>query len=353
LVATLLICMLALEAPNRRFRPWFLVLFAAVGACLVWFSFTSPFVLCGVGCAVAAAELHKRRYGNVISLTFVGVAWLTSFLVYFLTITRHSVANRELTSFWANYFAPLPPRSFWDVRHLIDLSLDPFKDPIGLMGVGLGLVLWLIGSLSLLKQKPLVAGICLLPVAVTLLASGLHLYPFSGRLLIFLIPLLLIPLANGAVSLRSGIDDKATLATAVGVLLMGPLFGINDLLKSPQRSGIRDLNVAVASRLAPGDVVYVYYKAKRAFDLYKDRLNANDAKVVYGSRYVLDGDSYLADFDSLGRPSRAWFLFSEVRLYSGNEEQIMIDDLDRRGTRLDDITAYEAHAYLYDLRTGQ
>ncbi len=76
--------------------------------------------------------------------------------------------------------------------------------PLGVLASAfLALGLYLIGSLSLGFRWR--GGLYLLvaPLLFTLAASALHQYPFHGRLLLFLVPMIHLPIAEGAAARRA------------------------------------------------------------------------------------------------------------------------------------------------------
>src|SRR5437764_275507 len=68
----------------------------------------------------------------------------------------------------------------------------------GVQAGGIAAVLFVVGVVAIGRQRWPVALALVVPGLLALLASGLHKYPFAGRLLLFLVPLMLLPVARGA-----------------------------------------------------------------------------------------------------------------------------------------------------------
>jgi hypothetical protein len=279
--------------------------------------------------------------------------WLGAFVALYLLQARNSLANEELHAFWAVSFAPFPPTSAWELRRTLELFFQPFEDVLGLVGVGLGGALFILGVLVLVRRDFRLAGCCVLPILVGFLASALGLYPYASRLLLFAAPPLIIVVAEGAAGLALPPWRHLSLAVLMSFLLAGPIVTLNDLMESPERSGVRDVIATVGQRAKSGDAVYVYYKARYSFDLYRERLGRPDVITVVGRNEVREGDNVARDLKSLSGHTRVWFLFSEVHTFFVDEEALMLETIGRSGSRVDRISHGRTRAYLYQSPDGR
>ena len=312
------------------------------------------FVLFGVGTALLIDRVVARNRSDALACGAVATVWLASFAAVYMAMERHSLADHGLELFWDYAFVPLPPRSLWDVRRATELLFLPFVQPLGLAGVGLGGGLFVLGASLLSRENWKAMVFCVLPVVAVFLASSVHAYPFATRLILFLVPLLIIPLSEGAARLAvPHVPRNWTHLTLAGFLVVAPGVGLNDLLESPERSGVRETLSVVGGRLIDGDALYVYYKAERSFRLYRQNLGRQDIDIVLGSRDVREGQRLASDLARLSGRRRVWFIFSEVHTFFVDEEQLMLAEVERRGTRLDTIDIEPTHAYLYESASGQ
>jgi hypothetical protein len=353
-LASLIVCGFGVGVINSRFSRAWLALFALVGALLAWASYPCVFVLFGVGTALLVDRLVARKPSDMLACAAMVSLWLASFAAVYIGMARHSVADHSIELFWDYAFAPLPPRSLWDLRHASEILVSPFVDPLGLSGVGLGGALFVLGSSVLFVVNWRLAVFCVLPIMAAFFASAVHAYPFATRLLLFIVPLLIMPLAEGAARLASSpLPRNWTYLVLAGFLLAAPGFGVRDLLGSPERSGVRDVLSAVAGRAASGDALYVYWKAATSFRLYRQRFARNDVDIQFGIYEVREGQRVTDDLRQLSGHRRVWFLFSEVHTFFVDEEKLMLAAIERRGTRLDMIVVGPTRAYLYESASGE
>jgi hypothetical protein len=91
-----------------------------------------------------------------------------------------------------------------------------------------------------------------LPAAFALLAACLRQYPFHGRLVLFLVPALLLVIAEGAGRLRARLGRGVPWAVVLGALLCFPSLGVLYHLVQPRgRDGLNPYGDRPPSRLDP------------------------------------------------------------------------------------------------------
>ena len=179
--------------------------FALGGAAIVWFSHPSIFVLASVGLVGLAGAIASRDGKRAMAWGIVGVAWVASFAgVHRVAQTQLGREAHQMWVFWGFAFPPIPPESFWDAtwvfRRLAFFFINPlnFDAPFGerislLPALGLAIV----GAFRLWKLDRSRFALLALPFVLTLTAATFRLYPFHGRLLLFLCPIPLIAVAAG------------------------------------------------------------------------------------------------------------------------------------------------------------
>ena len=87
----------------------------------------------------------------------------------------------QLLGFWSAAFAPFPPRSVSDLRWYLSTFFDVFRDPVGLPASGLAALAFAAGLARFWRRDRRTCGLLIGPVLLTLVASALRKYPFSGR----------------------------------------------------------------------------------------------------------------------------------------------------------------------------
>ena len=322
--------LLAVATAERR-RPG---LFAAAGSLAVWFSHPSLFVLGGI---TLAALLFERRAAGALG---VAACWALSFLVEDRLFLRELRNNDYLLRFWSDSFMPLPPRSAADARWFLTTFFDVFKDPVGLPFTGLAAALFLAGVVALAGDGRRTLVLLLTPVALALIASGLRKYPFSTRLLLFAVPMLLIPISAGIAVVGKGPDRDRRLARGSCSWCSRPIPAIGaarNLVQPLQAEELRGVMRSVAGRppcggrdlplLRLGAGLSVLFRVRRPSGLA-------GCLPIIGGNGRQDQSIYSRDLERLRGRGRVWFLFSHA---IKEDERFFLEWLNARGRRLDGL----------------
>ena len=246
LVAALGITLVALRVGRAPASAARAVGMAVGGAVVVWFSHPSIFVLAGVGLAGLSRSLAARDARGALTWCLVGLAWLASFAGVHAVAGRQLDGSPQMWIFWGFAFPPRPPRSLWDAlwpaRRLIYYFINPlnFDAPFGeraSMLPALGLAA--LGAVRLWRLDRWRFALLALPLTLTLMAAYPRLYPFHGRLLIFLIPPFLLAIAAGLDRLdREGFPRLAYLVLAA-MVLVAPAVAAIDQAVDPRHNHSR------------------------------------------------------------------------------------------------------------------
>ncbi|QDV33786.1 hypothetical protein [Tautonia plasticadhaerens] len=194
---------------DRR-RPWGRPVAAASGAIAPWFSFASGFLLPAVSLAWLASAIRRKDRRDLAWALGSGTLWASSGLGS-LAVSRRMLGRSDvmLGAFWDFAFLPIPPRSPEEWAQLARHALNVFAGPgrVALpfgpaVSASLSLCLAVAGAVLLaMGGRKAFLALLLLPGAMNVVASGARLYPFHGRLILYLAPslLLLIAVALGAI----------------------------------------------------------------------------------------------------------------------------------------------------------
>ena len=380
---TLLIIIAGIEIEAKTLTVRRAGLFAFAGATVVWFSHPSVFVLAGVGCALAVAAALKRDWPRFWKLAGVFAIWLMTFAAFYLISVKNLSSNQTLESSWAKKgtFMPLPPISLGDLEWVPRALVKMFSNPFGLPLPAVAALVFLLGGVALfLKNKPLFL-MLVAPIALTMLASGVHKYPFGRRLLLFLLPAALLVLGAGLDFILEKKRPYSILAAGAiaALLLIQPAGGAtNNMLRPHSRQDIRPILAYVRDHRQPGDMVYVYHHQRESFQYYAKKYGFDENDFVLGidardkSKSSVDWQAYERDLDQLRGRRRVWLTFSHIRRIQGmREDEFMLNYVSKLGSLLDkfapddvipasqteeaeladsgDFTPASASAYLYDL----
>lgn len=306
-----------------------------------WFSHPAIFVLAAIGLSLL---LENRR--SPLPTLAMGAGWLVSFGALYLVSLRGLSENEFLRGHWQEYFRANP----------LDALLGLFANPGGLTAYApVLLAVMLLGAGMLLTGQRKTAGSLLLGFLFAGAASWMQFYPFAGRMILFLIPLVYIFLA-AAVDLLWSICPRPRFLppllalSLAGFLLYSPLIVSAERFVSPKYpEHIRPALAYLNANHKPGDSLYVYNWALPAFRYY-----ANPGMdYVAGGLHINNPQALLTELDPLRGQPRVWFLFSHV-YESGeyNEKDWMLAYLDQFGERKRQFIepGTSVYLYLYDLR---
>ena len=355
----LLLTLLALRYAEWPARSQAAVVAAVAGAIAVWFSYAVVLVVAGLGLAVIVLSwsASRARRSLVIPLGVVAV-WSVS-AVGVTTISREWLLSPEtsvyMQRFWssanAEGFVPLPPGNLYEALWLLRPSrgmgfIAPFHDGTGEVSVpwfGL-LCLSSLGLASLIRRAPSAAVLLAAPAGPALFASALRLYPFGGRMSLFLLPAFIIFLAEGIDAVARRVSSPTIARAVVGAAAVIPLWAfISTPLGHSERlpSVLRRFQL----QLRPDDAVYVYYGASLGMRFYANRLGL-DSHYDEGRCHRGQPREYLRELDRYRGQPRVWVLVSHALL---EEEPEILGYLDAIGERRLNLTDGSASAYLFDL----
>jgi hypothetical protein len=219
-----------------------------------------------------------------------------------------------MNEFWRNAFAPVPPRSAHDAAWPWRALLGVFDAPSGLryrFASGY-VVLALAGFVVLWRRRRETALLLCAPIVVTIGAAVAHLYPFEGRLVLFLTPAFLLAAAAAASALATWAGRATPLAAAAIVFAIAfpPLERIalqHPLYRIQETPALLEW---LRAHRRPGDAVYVWYRATQNVAWYGAQNGLPSTDVVEGGCWLAEPRMFLRDIDRYrGRP-RVWFVMA-------------------------------------------
>lgn len=336
-----------------------LVAIFVVGAVGLWFSQAIAFILAAIGTVGMVSSARKRDMRMVCVWVGISAGWLASFLIQ-ESITLQAFLDRykEVLS---EYYVPFPPRSFDDLGWYTDSIAKLFRNPGGIDVWPLGVVTFILGTWYLVRTKPKLLTLLLLPAVLAFVVSTFRYYPFGGRFLLFFVPSLLIIMTYGLLYIWrwSWHGSWMSMRVLSALLIAGLVINISYRgfyrLQHPIRFEVITplLKYYVAYR-QPGDMLYLYYASAYAFSYYAPRFNIQPGEYTTGIERTRDLREYARDLERLRGKPRVWLLFSHVFDWEGvDEEAYFLARLDEMGRRLDARQTDDASLYLYNLSQSQ
>jgi uncharacterized membrane protein len=353
------LCLLYLKYEQAEINPKDAVLLALAGTFAVWVSHPALFVLGGIGLALFLLSVREKNSHRMITLLLIAAAWSLSLGALYFVNLRQLASHQFFQDFWREGFLP---RALPDALAWLGYSLyAPFADLLGLRTQYVFTAfLFLIGLVGLTRRLPRLGLALALIFILALFASFLTLYPFAGRMVLFLAPALILLLADGTEAVAALFARPAWLAWTVrlaltGYLLFGPLTIAAENFTAPKtREHIRPTMEYLRDFRKDGDLVYIYYWAEHAVHYYAPKYGFEMSDFIIGTDHHDQPEAYRAELDSLRGNSRVWFLFSHVYEDGDfNERDYILGYLDSVGKLLREyrVPGTSIYLYLYDLKS--
>jgi hypothetical protein len=368
IAAALLLLLVALDLHTPGIRKDRMVLMVLLAAALVWISQTALFVLAGI--IVAFLVLYWK--GDVRDRRFLITALsLWSVSAAAAALHAHSNLNdldrQYFQAFWRAGFMPFPPERVRDIVWIPEQLIWVF----GAFGTGLGhmhgglnyrwspvfTAVMFYGLWSLWRSRRDAALFLTFPVLAVLGASAAGIYPFTARLLAFVIPFFLLAVAAGAGQLVADLPQRLQFLTPVALAILGgsPFYAIATALPPSRIQHLRPALVDLAHHRQNGDAIYVYSGAALSFRYYASRLKLPEDDVSYGTCAIGKPRDYLEQLDRLRGKRRAWIVMTHEQ--QRGEREFILGYLNQIGRELDvvDIPSPTNHpterasVHLYDL----
>lgn len=373
-----------LAAAVRHETRGSLVILAVFGAIGVWFSHPFVFLLPGIALFLWLADAPELRVDRerTRTLVLVGLVWGVSFAAAYLLTARDASRSPLMARFWAEGFMPIPPTSADELRWYVEAFSGWVRNVFDFTETdspARAVVIWVGGLLALIgipagwshRRRALV--LVLSPVLLALIASAVGVYPFKGRLILFLVPSTLVLLGWGVEttifgSTRPGdasaggeLSGGRGLLQAIGglaaaILLMGAGAILVEWIQRPEREELRPVIEYVATQVRPGDVIYLHSGAQHAYLFYErtcEPCRISGATVVRG-RFQSGSDEAIAgDIAALPATGRVWLLFAHEWWGYGDVERLRMTRLlasrTASGEPSDVREETGASAYLFEL----
>jgi hypothetical protein len=328
--------------------------FAAITALALGFSHPAVFVVAGFFAVSGIVAILRRQWRELGRLLLAALPPTAVFLALYFLAFRQLAANDVLLGFWDFAFMPLPPWRDWawfpGILHAF------FAKQLGADTLLLALwfdLLLAAGILALWRRRGAFAAVYTLPFALTILASGLHLYPFADRLILFLTPPLYFLIAEGAAWFVGRIPSLRYRGAAWGLVALVCLLPFARLdwerIQWPYpREHMRPALQYIADHRQPGDAFYAYRTAFPTVEYYAAAYGIDPTQVTEGVYYGQFADTSLAELEALRQHERVWVIIARpYQTPTQNDEQAILDYLDQMGEQAEQYAQMGVSVYLY------
>ena len=324
------------------------VLLAGLGALALCFSYPALFILAGIG--VTLFLHYWRDKQKLLWITCTGLTWAGIFLITYFVLLRHQTQDPYLITFWENLlsFMPMPPwrEISWFPKALAGLFLV-------VAGLSSSLILiipiYLLGLWGFWKEKNWQWALALtVPIGLNILVSGFQKYPFHGRLILYLLPLVFVVLGKGIDVLwslgRNRLFANIAFVGLMILILQSVISTTNSYLFTHDylRDDLKPVFSFMQASHQEDDLVYLYHLVAPEYSYYAPDYNLENLQTITGQNYSARAKNYQEELSALPRGQRIWFVFSfviETRIRKGeneNEREYILRYLNENGTLLDE-----------------
>ena len=327
----------------------------AAGLCV---SHAAVLGLAAVGLALTGCVLGERDRAAARVVLWVDLLWaLLAAGAVVATLRNVSPATQVyLRAYWRDGFMPLGVNGLrWLWSNLVDL----FGVTLRYAAPRVFVVVGCLGAMSLWRRRKDVVLLAVMPLLVAFVAAAAHLYPFRGRLTLFLLPSILLLVAEGGEWLRERLTHRWTMAGYAGLLLL-VLPAVRAIWRFPpayRPDDVRPVLAVLRARWQPGDVAYTYFASWQAIAFYAPKYGFGADAFWIGGCHRLEPRAYLRELDRFRGRSRMWVFFTHA-VYG--ERRMLLRYLNAIGIRRDAIPGdlglsegKRASAFLYDLSDGR
>lgn len=336
-----------------------ILMFGAIGAISVWLSHSAVFILAGIGVSLILPCFINKEWSKIMQLLTVYLIWASNFFIIYSISLRSLITDNVLLNYWKDGFGPSPGGPFRWLKWFIDSFFNMFFNPGGFWLQGIAALAFITGCVTMLLEKKEKFLLLIIPIFFVLLASMLHKYPFAGRLILFIVPILLLFIAQGAEKIVVTASSNSSFYFGIIfmiLLLFHPLKDSIHVFRKPSDVAVEEIKPVISyvrKHWNKGDVLYLYYGSGNAFEYYSQKYGFNKSDYLLGIMSPDDWDKYKEDLDKLRGNKRAWVLISHVCISRGvDEEKLFLYYLNSIGRKLDSFKCEGAAAYLYDFGVG-
>jgi hypothetical protein len=379
----LLLWLSAIRAWEAPFRWSRYIILGLAGAIAIFLSHAGVFVLAGIGlAALIGGERPDEGARRMAGLGAAAAIWLAAFGGMYALSLHRLAQNAQLHRYFTERLEGFPPGgALADVRWLFGRISQSLVYP-GSLDRGMGALGLLLGLVVMFRRSRRLLVSWVVPAALALLAAAMRIYPFEGRLILFVLPALYLIAAEGMeeVRIRTTAGGPVLFAVVWLLFLIHPAVVMARGMIAPRYfEHIRPLLQRLSASRRPGDLVYIYYGAQYAVryyletrplsladapapslfaatsvsgtDWYPPALASRPPSFLVGSASRENWLDYGRQLEPLAGHARVWIIFSHTFSQNGvNERDLFLRYLDQLGIRRETFEEPGASAYLYDTR---
>ena len=271
----------------KRLLSW-----GILGAAMLWLAHSAIFVLTAIGITMTYKKIEQKRWSGLPYLLIPFVLIFGSFLLLYNFTLKDVVGSQQLKESWDEALWIEDPLSWKTIPWIVEVFLDSILSPGGL-GLPLLMAAIMGGGVAHFIKKDRMACLLLgMPVVLTSLAALGGIFPFRGRVILFLMPAYYIFLAQGAEVVAQKVFkyNRIAMAVLLSLIFYAPVLAVcrmdRSRLKPDNRSALEFFNL----NYHPGDAVFLNTNKRYAFWYYAGTLGYGKFLPEYEG-FDLDGSS--------------------------------------------------------------
>jgi len=352
--STLILYLAYIHVKKNRLTVLNAFMLGGIGTIAIWMSHPAVFILAGIGAMLIIPSLRKKDWRNIVKLATIFIFWAINFLFLYIISLKDLGSNIGLQKMWVFAFMPIPLFSPNNIRWLYAAFKNIFDRPIWLLPVWFSMSTFVLGGICMFSERKEKFISLTIPIIFTLIASGLHKYPFTGRLLLFLVPVFLFIIAEGAEQIIKRFKD----VKIIGIMFLLVLYftpvttALRGVIKGSPREEIRPVLEYLVNNRQKGDTIYLFHWSSIVLGYYAERYNLDSEDFIHGSFLPVEGkEFYIKEINKIKGKERVWIIFSHTNPgYQGGEsKKSLLKYLDKSGIKVDSFEGHGASIYLYDL----
>lgn len=255
------------EKESEKFNIKKAALYGVLFSVVPWFSFTSVFIIAG-GVINLLFKIFKSKDKTFLFPLFSFLfPLIISGLIYLKIYLFNNYTGTSMVSGWQDSFLTLNP------LHCLSLLVDNlryFFFPMPFVLLGLILFFW--GIIIFYKEKSKFIEILIPTFILFVVASLLHIYPFSTRLILFMLPIFLLFMIKPLDSAVYGKKIKLFVVLLLMFFTFYPqLIAVNQIvhIKNISRGEHpREMMEVLIKNIKPSDIVIVSNASNTEFAYY-------------------------------------------------------------------------------------
>lgn len=322
-----------------------LLIYGLVGAVAIWFSNPSVVILSVSGLYLLITEVYNKKNYKIF---YPFIVWVFSLGAYYILFIYDHPSTEFMKEYWKSAFFPLgaSPKV---VIHFLHLHFEYIFKSVT-RTAWYPQFFWILYTFGILyafvSKNYKIVYFVFAPLLLHLLLSGLKLYPFDGRLILYLLGLLILFYAFTLYSIYLLIVKVVKIPVWILILpVVAILIDAFDHIPFDIEES-RDAIAKIKTQIDSNESIYVYHMAYTAFKYYQDAdlLHLENSTII-GSLHRKHNEKY--DRELLSLRGKVWFLFAHVY---NDEEIYMINTMTKRGAKI--IKKYDfAGAQVYYVDT--